>query len=99
MRRPLENLHALKMDMEAKGWVIDSFKFRFKNINYIVLVILFGPNDHKERYALVQLYFLNAKNFNHHLLVSANANGLMICAEELRRFFGIRYARNLGDIL
>ena len=61
MGRPLQNLHSLKADMEQKGWVIDSFKFRFKKIDYIVLVILFGPEDRKEQYALVQLDFLNAK--------------------------------------
>ena len=99
MRRPLQNLHLLKADMEKKGWMIDSFKFRYKKINYIVLVILFSPDEIKEKYALVQLDFLSAANFNHHLLVSANAGGIMLSAEELRMFFGIRYAENLGDIL
>ena len=99
MRRPLQNLHLLNADMEQNGWMIDSFKFRYKKINYIVLVILFSPDEPKEKYALVQLDFLNAANFNHHLLVSANAGGIMLSAEELRRFFGIRYSENLGDIL
>ena len=85
--------------MESKGWVIESSKFRYKKIEYLVLVILFGPEDRKEQYALVQLDFLNAKNFDNHLLVSANAGGLMIGAEELRMFFGIRYKPNLGEIL
>ena len=97
--RPLQNLHALKADMEEKGWVIDSFKFRFKKVNYIVLVILYAPDEEKPPYALVQLDFLDAKNFEHHLLVPANAGGLMIDAKELRLFFGIRYQKNLGDIL
>ena len=99
MNRPLGNLHALKADMEKKGWIIDSFKFRYKQITYIVLVILFAPDEPKDKYALVQLDFLNSANFMHHLLVSANAGGIMLSAEELRRFFGIRYAENLGDIL
>ena len=99
MRRPLQNLHLLKADMKKKGWMIDSFQFRYKKINYIVLVILFSLDEPKEKYALVQLDFLNAANFNHHLLVSANAGGLMLSAEELRMFFGIRYTENLGDIL
>lgn len=99
MGRPLQNIHSFKADMEQKGWVIDSFKFRFKKIDYIVLVILFSPEDRKEQYALVQLDFLDAKNFDNHLLVSANAGGLMIGAEELRMFFGIRYKPNLGEIL
>lgn len=99
MRRPLQNLHLLKADMEQKGWMIDSFKFRYKKISYIVLVLLFSPDEPKEKYALVQLDFLNAANFKHHLLVSANAGCIMLSAEELRRFFGIRYSENLGDIL
>ena len=97
--RPLQNLHPLKADMEKKGWVVDSFKFRFKKINYIVLVILFQPGEPKEEFALVQLDFLNAKNFDNHLLISANAVRLMTGAEELRMFFGIRYKPNLGEIL
>ena len=92
MRRPLQNLHLLKADMEKKGWMIDSFKFRYKKINYIVLVILFSPDEPKEKYALVQLDFLNAANFNHHLLVSANAGGIMLSAEELRRFLEISFS-------
>ena len=99
MRRPLQNLHLLKADMEKKGWMIDSFKFRYKKISYIVLVILFAPDEPRDKYALVQLDFLNSANFKHHLLVSANAGGIMLSAEELRRFFGIRYSENLGDIL
>lgn len=99
MRRPLQNLHLLKADMEKKGWMIDSFKFRYKKTIYIVLVILFAPDEPQDKYALVQLDFLNSANFKHHLLVSANAGGIMLSAEELRRFFGIRYSENLGDIL
>ena len=79
--------------------MIDSFKFRYKKIAYIDSVILFSPDEPKEKYALVQLDFLNAAYFNHHLLVSANARGIMLSTGELRMFFGIRYAENLGDIL
>ena len=54
MRRPLQNLHLLKADMEKKGWMIDSFKFRFKKINYIALAILFAPGEPRDKYALVR---------------------------------------------
>lgn len=79
--------------------MIDSFKFLFKNVEYIVLVILFSPDEPKEQYALLQLDFLDAANFERHLLVSAYARGLMISAQKLREFFNIDYAPNLGDIL
>lgn len=29
---PLENLHALKQDMEKNGWIVDSFRFTFKKL-------------------------------------------------------------------
>ena len=51
--RPLENLHALKADMEKNGWVIDSFKFHFKKVDYIVLVILYVPDEPRPQYALL----------------------------------------------
>ena len=96
---PLENLHALKQDMEKNGWIVDSFRFNFKHIDYIVLVILFQPNEPRKQYALLQLDFLRADDFNTHFLTEANAAGLMADAKELRLFFGIRYKENLRDIL
>lgn len=96
---PLENLHALKQDMEKNGWIVDSFRFTFKKIDYIVLVILFQPGEPRRQYALLQLDFLQADNFNVHFLTEANAAGLMADAKELRLFFGIRYSENLRDIL
>lgn len=96
---PLENLHALKQDMEKNGWIVDSFRFTFKHVDYIVLVILFQPGEPRRQYALLQLDFLRADNFNVHFLTEANAAGLMADAKELRLFFGIRYSENLRDIL
>ena len=58
MRRPLQNLHLLKADMEKKGWMIDSFKFRYKKISYIVLVILFGQMNHGTNMRWYSLIFL-----------------------------------------
>ena len=97
--RPLENLHALKADMEKNGWVIDSFKFHFKKVDYIVLVILYVPDEPRPQYALLQLDFLDAKNFQRHLLVPANAQKLMTDAKIIREFFDIKYEENLGEIL
>ena len=97
--RPLENLHALKADMEKNGWVIDSFKFHFKKVDYIVLVILYVPDEPRPQYALLQLDFLDAKNFQRHLLVPANAQKLMTDAKIIREFFDIKYQENLGEIL
>lgn len=45
MTNVLENLKYLKKDMEAKGWVIDSFIFRYNDEDFIVLIKLFAENE------------------------------------------------------
>lgn len=97
--RPLQNLHLLKKDMEEKGWIIDSFRFPFNNVNYIVLVILYEPGEQKKQFALVKLDFLHPENFKNHLLVPTNAVGLMAEAMVLRKFFRIKEYEKLGDAL
>ena len=98
-KKPLQILHKLKADMEKNGWVIDSFKFQYKQDDYIVLVILYAPDEPRPQYALLQLDFLDAKNFKNHLLVPANAQKLMTDAKIIREFFDIKYQENLGEIL
>ena len=85
--------------MRKKGWTIDSFRFPFKGVNYIVLVILYLTGEEKG-YALVKLDFLHPEDFKYHLLVPANSNGLICGAMDLRIFFKIPpdYA-HLGDAL
>ena len=86
--------------MQRKGWTIDSFRFPFREVNYIVLAILYSPEEAKEKYALLKLDFLHPENFKHHLLVPANSNGLMADAMELRIFFRIPPDyEHLGDAL
>ena len=97
---PLQNLRFLRADMQRKGWTIDSFRFPFREVNYIVLAILYSPEEVKEKYALLKLDFLHPENFKHHLLVPANSNGLMADAMELRIFFRIPPDyEHLGDAL
>ena len=59
--------------MRKKGWMIDSFRFPFNGVNFIVLVILYLPGEEKDQYVLVKLDFLYPDNFNYHLLVPANS--------------------------
>ena len=97
---PLQNLRFLRADMQRKGWTIDSFRFPFREVNYIVLAILYSSEEAKEKYALLKLDFLHPENFKHHLLVPANSNGLMADAMELRIFFRIPPDyEHLGDAL
>lgn len=99
MNHVFHNLKSLRDDMIKNGWIIDSFTFRYKNINYVVLVHLPQKNENKPKYALVRLEFINMKDISQKLEVYANVVRLLIDAKTLREFFGIKYSNNLGDIL
>lgn len=99
MATVFENLKPLKQDMKNKGWVIDSFYFRYKQQNYIVLVKLFEKNEKVPEYALVKLEFLKENDSSDILAVYANSVKLFTDAQTLREYFGIQYSNNLGDIL
>jgi len=96
---PMSNIKLLKKDMEAKGWIIESFNFTFKNNKYIVLVVLYNKDERKPKYASVKMIFVKYNFPQDTLTCPANSYGLMISAQELREFFGISYSKNLGDIL
>ena len=92
----LENLRQLKEDMRNKGWTICSFLFKYKKIEYIVLVKRFvGTEKRIDKYALVKLHFMKANN----LQVEANVKKLIVDPKKLREYFGIEYRENLGNIL
>lgn len=96
----LGNLKLLKEDMKNKGWTICTFTFRYKSINYIVLVKRFvGEEKRIDRYALVKLEFMKEVNLDDSLSIEANSRKLIIDAKTLREYFGIEYANNLGSIL
>lgn len=96
----LENLKSLKEDMKNNGWTICSFIFKYKNKNYIVLVKRFVGNVKRiSEYALVKFEFMKETDLTDLLEVEANSNRLLIGAKELRKYFGIQYSNNLGDII
>lgn len=96
----LDNLKELKKNMEENNWVICSFLFRYKEIEYIVLVKLFAANERRENtYALVKMQFIKHNNLNEKLEIEANSLRLIIDRETFRIFFGIEYGFNPGDII
>lgn len=96
----LENLKSLKKDMKNNGWTICSFLFKYINKNYIVLVKRFvGSVKRISEYALVKLEFMKEADLTDLLEVEANSNRLIIDAKTLRKYFGIEYSNNLGDII
>lgn len=95
-----ENFRLLKSDMEAKGWVIEAFSFNYRNVDYVVLVKLYQDHEVKvNRYALLKVEFLKANDLDDNLIVEANVRELFTDARELREYFGIEWAENLGSIL
>ncbi|VWX36710.1 DUF6037 family protein [Exiguobacterium oxidotolerans] len=94
-----ENLKSLKSDMQRNGWIIDSFLFKYKNQNFVVLIKLYEESARKPEYALLKLEFLRNGKFSDSLDVPANSAGLLIDTKELRAYFNIEYSENLGDLL
>nr|WP_041487982.1 DUF6037 family protein [Bacillus thuringiensis] len=97
----LTNLKDLKSDMEKKGWCIDSFLFKYKTQEFIVLVKLYleGKGPVKPQYALVQLEFFKKGNIHDKLLVPANSASLLTDASILRDYFGIDFGTSVGDAI
>ncbi|WP_431193912.1 DUF6037 family protein [Bacillus multifaciens] len=94
-----ESLRHLKMDMEKKGWRIDSFLFKYKQQDFIVLVKLYEVDEARPDYAMLKIEFLRQGNFDDNLLVPANSVKLFVDTKTLREYFNIEYSENLGDIL
>ena len=95
----LSNLKLLNDDMKNKGWIITSFTFRYKTINYIVLVKRFLSEEKREnKYSLVKLEFMKENDLEDSLLVEANSKQIFVDAKNFRKYFGIAYVPNLGDI-
>lgn len=95
----LSNLKLLNDDMKNKGWIITSFTFRYKTVNYIVLVKRFLSKEKREnKYSLVKLEFMKENDLVDSLLVEANSKQIFVDAKIFRKYFGIAYVPNLGDI-
>lgn len=100
IKMALENLRLLKAEMEKNDWIICSFLFSYKRIEYAVLVNRFTEKEKKkDRYALVKLQFIDINKPSKSLVVEANSKCLIIDTKILRAFFNIEYGENLGDIL
>lgn len=87
----LENLRLLKAEMEKNDWIICSFLFSYKRIEYAVLVNRFTEKEKKkDRYALVKLQFIDINKPSKSLVVEANSKCLIIDTKTLRLFLILR---------
>ncbi len=61
-----KNLPFLLNDMEKKEWIIDSFLFKYKKEQYIVILTLYGDKERKPgKYAKAKVEFVKNNNTNH----------------------------------
>lgn len=81
----MSNLHLSKIqlifdDMRDKDYIIDSFKFKYKNENYLVFIRRFKGKFIKRinKFAKVQLTFYKESSMKNSLVVEANNNGLIV---------------------
>jgi len=94
------NLKELKNDMVEKNWTICSFIFKYKSVEYIVLVKRFVDGEKRiNQYALVKMHFMKSNDLNDDLETEANITGIITDAKTLRQYFNIEYQYNLGQIL
>ncbi|OWA37174.1 hypothetical protein B9G55_03645 [Saccharibacillus sp. O16] len=94
----MEQLKALKKDMEKKRAEIDSFLFTYENFEYIVLVHLYSFDESRPDYALLKLEFIKTWAGREHLRVPANASCFLIEAGVFRHYFGIPYEAQLAGV-
>ncbi|MBV6681660.1 hypothetical protein KV563_26350 [Bacillus thuringiensis] len=85
--------------MVDKGWCIDSFVFKYKQQEYIVLVKLYMEDEKVPKFALLKLEFLKRNNISDKLITPANAVTFLIDAKTLRNYFGIPFGINVGDAI
>ncbi|HDF7002591.1 TPA: hypothetical protein PES30_002617 [Staphylococcus aureus] len=88
----LSNIQLIFDDMRDKDYIIDSFKFKYKNENYLVFVRRFKGKFIKRinKFAKVQLTFYKESTMKNSLVVEANNNGLIVNDYNmLYNFFGI----------
>ncbi|MDL1993673.1 hypothetical protein EUA50_03025 [Staphylococcus saprophyticus] len=89
----LPNMQLIFDDMRDKDYIIDSFKFKYKDENYLVFIRRFKGEFIKRinKYAKVQLTFYKESIIKDSLIVEAHNNGLIIDDYNIiYTFFGIK---------
>lgn len=95
---PMKNILALLNNLRESRWHITSFSFSYNGINYIVLFEDLANLPLTDNGYLVLLTFIDKSDGNRILQTKANQYSFQLNAKEFRKFFGIKYAPNLGDI-
>ena len=86
-----KNLPNLLSSMEKKGWIIDSFLFKYKKEDYVVILKLYSDAERKpSKHAKVKLEFIRANNINESIQAYANFYEVYFNSlDEFANFFNI----------
>lgn len=95
---PLEGLRRLRDEMASKDWVVACFPFMYKRQGYFVLIERYVPSSKAPEHMLVQLTFVDRRDTTRTLTAPANSQRIAVGVSALRKFFGIDYLDNLGDL-
>lgn len=85
------NLPKLIKSMEISEWIIDSFYFKYKNEDYVVILKLYSDIEKKpSKYAMAKLEFIKTKNINESIHAYADwYNVSFDSVPEFSNFFNI----------
>lgn len=86
-----KNLPKLLSSMEKKEWIIDSFLFKYKKEDYVVILKLYSDTEGKpSEYAKVKLEFIRANNINESIQAYADFYEVHFNSlDEFANFFNI----------
>lgn len=95
-----KNLPSLLNDMERKGWIIDSFPFRYKEEGYFVILTLYREDQKKpSEYAKAKVEFIKRKNINDSINGYIDFYDVHFhSAEEFCNFFGVEKGNANRDL-
>lgn len=99
MDAPLQNLRILRDELVDRGWVLTCFPFVYKRHKYFVIIQRYVRPEVAPEYQLVKLTFVDSSDTRRTLTAPANTRRIDIGAQELREYFGIDWAPNLGELL
>ena len=95
----INNIGLLLNDLRNNNWHMTAFDFTYKEKNYDVL---FEDNDNIEErrnpYASVLLTFIDIDDPERIYSVEANQVKMFFKPKQFRKYFGIAYSENLGNI-
>lgn len=94
------NIGYLLKDLKDNGYHMTAFSFKYKNIEYDVLFEDNGNiEQRKDPYAIVVLTFIDINNPTRKYTIWCNQKRFIFDdVIEFRKFFGIEFSNNLGDI-